>query len=114
MYALLLAMINITHFVNFIIWHDNVEVVAPIWCDIVTKIQLGVPLGIRACTLVLCLQLFNISRMRKFVSTGSRSERRRELALDLFLTLGLPLVDMAACAVLHFCIERERIKLAGL
>ncbi|KLO09466.1 hypothetical protein SCHPADRAFT_857882, partial [Schizopora paradoxa] len=40
-YAIWIAIINFQGFVNTIIWHNNVNIVAPVWCDIVTKLQLG-------------------------------------------------------------------------
>lgn len=33
-YGLWLAITNFQYFINFVIWHDNVDVVAPVWCDI--------------------------------------------------------------------------------
>ncbi len=33
-YAVWLAIINFQTFVNTVIWHDNVNMVVPIWCDI--------------------------------------------------------------------------------
>ncbi len=33
-YAIWIAVNNIQSFVNTIIWHDNVNIVAPVWCDI--------------------------------------------------------------------------------
>lgn len=100
MYALWLSVINLANFVNFIIWHDNVKIIAPVWCDIgewcpfdvlttfsckfvVTKIQVGIPLGIRACTLVLCMRLYSISRMKKSLLADTRSEVRVKLSLRL-------------------------------
>lgn len=32
-YGLWLAVTNFQYFVNFAIWHDNVNIVAPVWCD---------------------------------------------------------------------------------
>ena len=91
-YGLWLAVTNFQYFVNFVIWHDNVEIVAPVWCDIgehprlvqdngmsdclaVTRIQVSCCLGIRACTFVLGLQLFRISR-RSIACNASKSEVR--------------------------------------
>ncbi len=33
-YAIWIAVANFQTFVNTIIWHDNVDVVVPVWCDI--------------------------------------------------------------------------------
>ncbi len=36
-YAMWIAVMNFQTFVDTIIWHDNVSVVAPVWCDIGEK-----------------------------------------------------------------------------
>lgn len=33
-YAIWIALYNFQMFVNTIIWHDNVDIVAQVWCDI--------------------------------------------------------------------------------
>jgi len=50
-------------FMNTIVWHDNVNVVVPVWCDIVTKLQVGASIGTRACALVICIRLYKITRL---------------------------------------------------
>jgi len=99
-YGLWLAVTNFQYFVNFAIWHDNVDIVAPVWCDMVTRIQVSVCSGIRACTFVLSLQLFRISR-RSVVIDASRSEKRKALLIDLSLTVGVPFVVMALYVVIQ-------------
>lgn len=34
MYAIWIALVNLITFVDTIIWHNNVHVVVPVWCDI--------------------------------------------------------------------------------
>lgn len=33
-FAIWIAMANFATFVNTIVWHNNVNIVAPVWCDI--------------------------------------------------------------------------------
>ncbi|KLO14127.1 fungal pheromone STE3G-protein-coupled receptor [Schizopora paradoxa] len=103
MYAIWIGTMNITYFVDTIVWHDNVDIVIPVWCDIVTKLQLGAAIGVPACTLVLCIHLFKITQMRALTvtSTTSKVQRRRVLLFDLLLTIGLPICVMGSCIVVQ-------------
>jgi len=94
MYAFWVGIMNLTNFVNTIVWHNNVDIIIPVWCDIVTKLQLGAAVGVPACTLVLCHRLFKITRMRVVVLTDEKSQRRRALLFDLVLALGIPVLIM--------------------
>lgn len=99
-YALWIAVFNFTTFVNTIVWHNNVNIVATIWCDIgedifkscarvffadrllctVTKLQLGTSIGTRTCALIICVRLYKITRLRSSgenVSKGQVSFRKR-------------------------------------
>ncbi|KLO08902.1 STE3-domain-containing protein [Schizopora paradoxa] len=99
-YGLWLAVTNFQYFVNFVIWHDNVDIVAPVWCDIVTRIQVSCCVGVRACTFVLGLQLFRISR-RSAVCNASRTDKRKTLILELLLTIGVPSLVIALYVVIQ-------------
>ncbi len=39
-YALWIAVMCFQNFVNSIIWHDNVNIVAPVWCDIGERMRI--------------------------------------------------------------------------
>lgn len=79
---------NFSNFLKTIVWHNNVDIVIPVWCDIgkitflsvdllhvphfcrlVTKLQVGAGIGVPACTTVLALHLFRIARMRPSLGT---------------------------------------------
>jgi len=92
---------NITNCVGAIVWHNNVDIVIPVWCDIVTKLQLGAGVGVPACTLTLCLRLFKITRMRAVVLTDENAQRRRALIFDLAFTLGVPVLIMALSIIVQ-------------
>jgi len=83
-YSIWIALFNFTMFVDTIIWHDNVNIVVPVWCDIVTKLQIGVGVGTRACALVICIHLHKITRLRTTDGTaggqktdGGEMQRKR-------------------------------------
>ncbi len=39
-YAIWITVVNFQTFVNTIIWHNNVKIVAPVWCDIGEKLHI--------------------------------------------------------------------------
>jgi len=97
MYSFWVALTNLQQFVNSIIWHNNNNIVAPVWCDISIRLQLVAPIGIRACTLVLCIQLFNFTRFKD----ANIVESRRSVILSMGLMLGLPLLILALYIIIQ-------------
>ncbi len=87
-YAIWIAVICFQNFVDTIIWHDNVNIVIPVWCDIgenlrsryeshwpvvtVTKLQVGAGVGTRACALANCIRLYKITRLRGSIETAGQ------------------------------------------
>ncbi|KLO09461.1 fungal pheromone STE3G-protein-coupled receptor [Schizopora paradoxa] len=81
-YAIWIALFCFQIFVNTIIWHGNMRIVIPVWCDIVTKIQVGANIGVRCCALAICIQLFRATRLR-----GSVEPTRDQLTNILCLSV---------------------------
>ncbi|KLO14128.1 fungal pheromone STE3G-protein-coupled receptor [Schizopora paradoxa] len=100
-YAFWIGTMNFINFVNTIVWHDNVNPYIQVWCDITTKIQIGALIGVPACTLVLCIHLFKITRMRGVAIVDEKAQRRRTLIIDLSLTLGFPVLIMALSIIVQ-------------
>ncbi|TFK19187.1 STE3-domain-containing protein [Coprinopsis marcescibilis] len=93
---------NIICGVNAIIWAGNVELVAPVWCDIVTRIQTGATVALPVCCLCLCVHLERIASVRQ---TGMKpSDRRRREIVDGALCWGIPAIYMA----LHYVVQGHR------
>ncbi|KAK7030188.1 STE3-like pheromone receptor [Favolaschia claudopus] len=89
-------------FVNSIIWGDSIADVAPIWCDISTRIMVAVPVAIPAASLCINRRLYNIARCQT-VST-SKAEKRRAVLVDLAIGLGIPFLQMP----LQFIVQGHR------
>jgi len=87
--------------VNTIIWHNDVNVEAPVWCDIVTKLQVGAPVGTSACAFVICIKLYKITRLRASIEV-TKEQRRRAMIYELLLIIGLPLLVMALGISFHY------------
>ncbi|KLO05673.1 fungal pheromone STE3G-protein-coupled receptor [Schizopora paradoxa] len=98
-YALWIASTNFIMFVNTIIWHDNIKIVASVWCDIVTKLIIGAGVGTRACALIICVHVYRMASLKRSLATTSCSQlqRRRPAALicEILLIVGLPILVMA-------------------
>ncbi|KAF8153838.1 GPCR fungal pheromone mating factor [Crassisporium funariophilum] len=93
---------NIIYGVNSIIWANNVNIVAPIWCDIVTKLQIGATMALPACCLCLCIHLERIASVRQ-VSTTAQDKLRR-MIFDSLMCWGIPMIYMA----LHYIVQGHR------
>jgi len=92
--AIWIAVVCFQNFVNTIIWHNNINIVAPVWCDIATKFQIGAGVGTRACALIICLQLYKITRARASVEIA-KDQRRKTMIYELLLIIGFPFLVMA-------------------
>jgi len=55
---------NLNYFVNSIIWRGNMGNPAPVWCDISSKIAIGLGVAYPACSLCINRRLFNIATSR--------------------------------------------------
>ncbi|KAJ7455554.1 Rcb2.42 [Mycena latifolia] len=89
---------NVTYAVNSIIWSGSIDEVVPVWCDIVTKLEVGATAALPACCLSLALQL------RRVASTPHTTHKRYVLILDLMLCWGFPAIIMA----LHYIYQGHR------
>ncbi|KAJ7477965.1 Rcb2.42 [Mycena galericulata] len=89
---------NLTFAINSIIWAGNVNEVVPVWCDIVSKLEVGATAALPACCLSLALQLWRVA------STTCTTNRRIILLLDLILCWGYPVITMA----LHYIVQGHR------
>ncbi|KAJ7691145.1 pheromone A receptor-domain-containing protein [Mycena rosella] len=94
-----LFLCNLTFGINALIWASNVNIVVPVWCDMVTKLKIGATVGLPAC--VLCLAL----HLRAIASALDPPKRdRRHVIMDLMLCCGLPVTIMA----LHYVVQGHR------
>ncbi|KAF5353506.1 hypothetical protein D9756_007973 [Leucocoprinus leucothites] len=78
--------------INSIIWNGNAINWAPVWCDIFTRFMVGVNYAIPAASLCINRRLYHIASVRKV--TISRAEKRRQIAVDLAIGLGIPILGM--------------------
>ncbi|KAJ7891392.1 fungal pheromone STE3G-protein-coupled receptor [Mycena olivaceomarginata] len=90
---------NLSYAINAVIWYDNIDNVALVWCDIVTKLAVGSEAGLPACCLALVLRLWQV--------TSPNLGSRKFLMLDLSLCWGYPALTM----ILHYIVQGHRFNM---
>jgi len=78
--------------INSIVWNNNMIDKAPIYSDIVARIQAALNVAIPACSLCINRRLYKIATIKAVMVT--RSEKRRGVIIDLLIGLGIPLLQM--------------------
>ncbi|KAI0944383.1 hypothetical protein AcW1_002112 [Taiwanofungus camphoratus] len=94
-----LFVVNITHGINTIVWHHNVDIKLVAWCDITTKLDVGANIALPAACFCLCMNLESLASLRKAKIT--HSDKRRRMLVDLVLCVAVPAVYMA----LHYVVQ---------
>ncbi|PPQ89550.1 hypothetical protein CVT25_012222 [Psilocybe cyanescens] len=95
----------ISYFINSIIWRDNAINWAPVWCDITSKIIIGISVAIPAASLCINHRLYCIAAVRSV--TRTKAERYRAIMVDLAIGLGIPVIVM----ILHYIVQGHRFNI---
>ncbi|EIM84307.1 fungal pheromone STE3G-protein-coupled receptor [Stereum hirsutum FP-91666 SS1] len=95
-HILWLLCLDITYAVDAIVWANNVDKVATVWCDITTKLMVGWPTALAATCLAFCMRLaMLVSKADEITPTEAYRRRRHTQYREAALCLGLPLAIMA-------------------
>jgi pheromone a factor receptor len=105
MYMIWTAVACLVHFVNSIVWSGNAINWAPAWCDIAIRIQLAVAVAWPACGLCIVRRLYYIASPTAVTTT--RTEKRREMIVDLLITIGIPVLQM----ILEYIVAGHRFNI---
>ncbi|KAF9555104.1 STE3-domain-containing protein [Agrocybe pediades] len=97
----------LNQFVNSIVWHGNIVDRAPIWCDISTRLTVGIAVAIPAASLCINRRLYKIATCK--TATITYAERKRAVVIDLCIGLGLPLLQM----ILQVIVQGHRYDIWG-
>ncbi|KAG2335733.1 STE3-domain-containing protein [Suillus weaverae] len=89
-------------FVNSIIWRNSALNVAPVWCDISTKLLIGASIGIPASALCISRRLYSIAVIK--TASPTRQDKWRAVIIDLSISIGIPVMVMA----LHYIVQGHR------
>jgi len=91
---------NTIFLVNSIIWNGNFQTdPVPVWCDITTKLIIGMSVGLTAASLCINRRLYDIASIKSV--TVDPDARRRRIITDLLLGLFLPVIVMALSYVVQ-------------
>ncbi|TDL16852.1 STE3-domain-containing protein [Rickenella mellea] len=96
------AIACLNQFVNSLIWHGNTRNISPVWCDISSRLIVGISTAIPASVLCAIRRLYYICSMKAFLLTPA--QKRKVLAEDLSICLGVPFLTMA----LEYIVEGHR------
>ncbi|KAJ7441457.1 putative fungal pheromone GPCR, STE3-type [Mycena galericulata] len=94
-----LSVYNLTYGINAVIYDDSVQVTAPIWCDIATKLKIGADAGLPGSSLCMAKRLSRIAYGLEMSPPGWWHR-----GLDIFLCWGVPVMVMA----LHYIVQGHR------
>ncbi|KAG1901218.1 pheromone A receptor-domain-containing protein [Suillus fuscotomentosus] len=84
---------NIIYGINSIIWGNTVQNIAPVWCDITTKLEVGSTVALPAAMFSLCMHLERVAAIRDLSLTHSKKRCRQ--IVESALCFGVPLIYMA-------------------
>ncbi|KAF9061816.1 STE3-like pheromone receptor [Rhodocollybia butyracea] len=101
-YMLSTGLWSLVEFINSIVWADNVNNVAPFWCDISAQVIIGASVGLTTSTLAISRQLYSISAMNG--ASKSPKEKQRDMIINSLIAFGIPLLVM----LLHFIVQPRR------
>lgn len=85
-----LACLN--QFINSVVWRKDAINYAPVWCDISSRLIIGVNVAIPAASLCINRRLYHISSANTVTIT--RAEKRRAIMVDLAIGVGIPVLQM--------------------
>jgi pheromone a factor receptor len=105
MYMIWTALACLVHFVDSIIWNGNAINWAPAWCDFSIRIKIAVAVAWPACILCIVRRLYYIASPTAVTTT--QSEKRREMIIDLLITIGIPVLEMG----LEFIVAGHRFNI---
>ncbi|TEB23044.1 putative transmembrane pheromone receptor [Coprinellus micaceus] len=101
-YMIWTAVACLNSFINSIVWRDHARDIAPVWCDISSKIIIGVSVGIPASVLCISRRLYTLTAVKTVAITSG--DKRRMVLIDLLIAVVVPVIIM----VLHYVVQGHR------
>ncbi|KAG2361580.1 pheromone receptor [Suillus spraguei] len=98
-----LGLLNLA--INSIVWRSSAINYAPIWCDISSRLIVGVAVAIPAASLCINRRLYKIATLS--TTHPTKAHRQRAVMVDLAIALGIPILQM----VLQFVVEGHRFNI---
>ncbi|KAJ6470316.1 putative transmembrane pheromone receptor [Mycena sanguinolenta] len=92
-------------FINSVVWANSVADVAPVWCDISTRLIVGISVAIPAASLCINRRLYKIASCQN--GSVTQADKRRAVLVDLAIGLGIPFLQMP----LQFIVQGHRFNI---
>nr|CAA71964.1 pheromone receptor [Coprinopsis cinerea] len=97
-----LFVMNVIYAVNTIVWAGSIRDVAPVYCDIATKLIIGASHALPLATLCICKHLEMVSSSRTV--SYDVSDKKRRMIFEGVMCFVLPMIFMA----LHYIVQGHR------
>ncbi|KAK6974817.1 STE3-domain-containing protein [Favolaschia claudopus] len=101
---------NLTHGINAVVWRDNADIKAAVYCDIISRLQFFMNFLPSITSLLITRKLYTISRMRD-VEAPTRKSKIIDLCVEWGWGLGYPL--LMTVVVYTLCQDSRFIVLEG-
>ncbi|KAG9046238.1 hypothetical protein FS837_004799 [Tulasnella sp. UAMH 9824] len=89
-----------------IVWAGSVVTKIPVWCDITTKLAMGVQVAMPAASMCITKHLECVASVRQTIQTAS--DKRRRQIFEFFFCAVFPCIIMA----LHYVVQGHRFDIA--
>ncbi|KAF9221766.1 STE3-domain-containing protein [Gyrodon lividus] len=99
-----LSITNIIYAVDALIWAENSDIKALVWCDISTSFIIGSQIALPAACFCICIHL---ERLASFCQTSTPVATRRRILFECVMCFGLP----TAYTALHLIFQPRRFDL---
>nr|AAP57492.2 putative transmembrane pheromone receptor [Coprinellus disseminatus] len=106
-YMIWTAVACLNSFINSIVWRGHAENIAPVWCDISSKIIIGASVGIPASILCITRRLYTLTAVQAVSIT--RHDKQRMVLVDLIIAVVIPAITM----ILHYVVQGHRFDVLG-
>ncbi|TDL17045.1 fungal pheromone STE3G-protein-coupled receptor [Rickenella mellea] len=100
--VLWLAIACLNQFINSVIWHGNTRNFVPVWCDISSRLIVGISVGIPCSALCMTRRLYHVCSMKALLLTTI--QKRRALVEDMCICVGIPFLQV----VIHYVVGGHR------
>ncbi|KAI9571966.1 pheromone A receptor-domain-containing protein [Boletus coccyginus] len=95
---------NLIYAVDALVWAEDADIEASVWCDLSTSFIIGSHIALPAACLSVCIHL---ERLASFFQTSTPQAKRRRIIFECLMCFGLPLVYIA----LHLIVQPRRFDL---
>ncbi|KAJ7643029.1 fungal pheromone STE3G-protein-coupled receptor, partial [Mycena polygramma] len=106
-YIFWIALSCFSQYFNAIVWAGNATNLAPAWCEISIRITMAVSVGLPAASLCINRRLYTIARMPPSDAAVSKSNKRRAILVDSFISGLFP----ALYILLQLVVQRHRFNI---